>query len=74
MCSHVDLVNLLLQHKAGFNSAESTTALSRFLLGLTSATEDQVAAAKELGIEYSTERLADVGLLKFMEDMLEPLV
>ena len=56
--------------KFGVNAAESTTALNRFLIGLTSATADQKAAAKKLGIEYSITGLKQKGLVGFMREML----
>lgn len=55
--------------KFGINSAEATTALNRFLIGLTQVTDDQAAAAKRLGVEYSLTALQSKGLVGFLQDL-----
>lgn len=55
--------------KFGINAAEASTALNRFLLSVTQATDDQIAAAKRLGIEWNTTALRSKGLVGFLQDL-----
>lgn len=57
--------------KFGVDAAEATTALNRFVLSLTMATDDQRAAAEAMGIEWSLTALRAKGLVGFMQDMQE---
>lgn len=57
--------------KFGVNSGEAANALNRFLLSVTQSTDDQVAAAKRLGIEWNTAALRSRGLVGFLQDLNE---
>ena len=57
--------------KFGISAAESTTALNRFLLSVVVATDDQRAAAKKLGVEFTITALKTKGLVRFLQEMEE---
>lgn len=46
--------SLAVLTKFGLSAAESTTALNRFMLTAVQQTDDMVASAKEMGIEFTT--------------------
>ena len=57
--------------KFGTSAAETTTALNRFVLSLTMATDDQVAAAEAMGLEWNLAALRAKGLVGFLQEMQE---
>lgn len=57
--------------KFGLSAGESANALNRFLLSVTQATDDQVAAARRMGFEFTTTALSTKGLVGFMQDLEE---